>query len=488
MTDFSSFNVDGMFGDSTKRPHLRRDPLPEVRSFRLRLSLNKSDPEIWREVLVRSDITLPVLHQVIQACFLWWDYHLYRFSLGGGVYESTSELFLCPVDEQEPDPYQQGTPARLVRLDETVQKPGDVLNYLYDFGDDWDLTITLTEVLERDVAGDVPVAEYIAGERAAPPEDCGGRRTAAELVEMTADPETGHLFADFDPDVVDAAAIVRQLGPVEWWARATASPDYVRDLLAGFPVLEEIYQLVARTAWPVFLGTKLEILEGPTENLPYELPEAAAKAEALSGITAFLQIIDDAGKDGVKLTASGYLPPKVVEALMVELPALEARYTKGCSESKMRHILGIRESLTNLGLLRKYKGRLKLGRWARVPLVDPELLWDHLVEGIATAVSPDPQVAYPRDFVVDTTSLLLLCLATSRLPAAEKAAIRDLLTAYGWRDEDGSEVDGYDVNFASPYLMLLGEIGPLESRGWLPEEHSDAAAALAREALLASHR
>ena len=86
MTDFSSFNVDGMFGDSTKRPHLRRDPLPEVRTFRLRLSLNKSDPEIWREVLVRSDITLPVLHQVIQACFLWWDYHLYRFSLGGGVY------------------------------------------------------------------------------------------------------------------------------------------------------------------------------------------------------------------------------------------------------------------------------------------------------------------------------------------------------------------------------------------------------------------
>ncbi|MDN6814854.1 MAG: plasmid pRiA4b ORF-3 family protein, partial [Corynebacterium variabile] len=138
--------------------------------------------------------------------------------------------------------------------------------------------------------------------------------------------------------------------------------------------------------------------------------------------------------------------------------------------------------------LRKYKGRLKLGRWARVPLVDPELLWDHLVEGIATAVSPDPQVAYPRDFVVDTTSLLLLCIATSRLPAAEKAAIRDLLTAYGWRDEDGSEVDGYDMNFASPYLMLLGEIGPLESRGWLPEEHSDAAAALAREALLASHR
>ena len=58
------------------------------------------------------------------------------------MYESTSELFLCPVDEQEPDPYQQGTPARLVRLDETVQKPGDVLNYLYDFGDDWDLTIT----------------------------------------------------------------------------------------------------------------------------------------------------------------------------------------------------------------------------------------------------------------------------------------------------------------------------------------------------------
>ncbi|MFZ2273386.1 plasmid pRiA4b ORF-3 family protein [Corynebacterium variabile] len=491
MTDFFSFDDAAIPGPVPERPHLRRDPLQEVHIFRLRISLNGSDPEIWREVLVRSDMKLSVLHQVIQASYLWWDYHLYRFALGGGAFEDSADLFLCPFDEQEPDPYQQGTPARLVRLDETVQQPGEVLHYLYDFGDNWDLTVTLVEVLPRG-GEDAPVAEYVTGERAAPPEDCGSRRTAEEFAAMKADPETGHLFDDFDPEVVDAQAISYRLLPVEWWARATESPDYIPSLLAGFPVIAQIFRYLEQSPWTVFLGTKLEILEGPGENLPYDLPDAAAKAEALSGITAFLTTIGDSGPDGVKLTSAGYLPPKVVDAVLTELPNGFEWFGTSRRESDMKQVLEVRKALTRLGLLRKSRGHLGLTAAGRTAATDPGQLWNHLVERLVRqrgAIGPDGEVAERRDLDDEITALNLLCLATARLPDTDKEAVAALLTDSGWYTEGDHgqySIGVGQVNFADPVLILLGYIGPRDDRAWLPKLHSSAAAALAREALLIS--
>jgi len=38
---------------------------------------------IWRRVLVRSDMTLSGLHQVIQIAMGWEDYHLHAFRIHG---------------------------------------------------------------------------------------------------------------------------------------------------------------------------------------------------------------------------------------------------------------------------------------------------------------------------------------------------------------------------------------------------------------------
>jgi Plasmid pRiA4b ORF-3-like protein len=69
-----------------------------------------------------------------------------------------------------------------VTLDETLSEPGDVLRYCYDYGDSWDLSIVLESVLP--MVGSAPIAVWIDGRRAAPPEDCGGLRTAADLAEV----------------------------------------------------------------------------------------------------------------------------------------------------------------------------------------------------------------------------------------------------------------------------------------------------------------
>jgi hypothetical protein len=85
---------------------------------------------------------------VLQVAFDWTDFHLHRFSLGGHPFDKHSQLFLCPYDveegEQEDD---GGLPASEVRLDETVQEPGDVLHYLYDYGDSWELTLRLEQIV-----------------------------------------------------------------------------------------------------------------------------------------------------------------------------------------------------------------------------------------------------------------------------------------------------------------------------------------------------
>ena len=177
------------------RPSLRKPRRSKPAILRVRVDLKYAKPPIWRRLDIRSDIGLDVFHQVLQSAFGWTDSHLHRFALGGSPFDQNSELFLCPYDVEEGE--DDGTPAEDVTLDETLSEPGDVLQYCYDYGDSWDLIIALESVLPLEESA--PVAVCINGRRAAPPEDCGGLREAADLAEVLADP------AHFDLDEINEA-------------------------------------------------------------------------------------------------------------------------------------------------------------------------------------------------------------------------------------------------------------------------------------------
>lgn len=162
---------------SVSRPSLRRPPRDEVLTYRLRVDLDHARPPIWRRLDVGSDLTLDVVHQVLQAAFAWTDSHLHRFALGGGPFDRHSELFLCPFDVEEGE--DDGAAASDVRLDETLRHPGDVLRYVYDYGDSWELILRLEDV--RGAGDRTPLATCVDGRRAAPPEDCGGITDAMDL-------------------------------------------------------------------------------------------------------------------------------------------------------------------------------------------------------------------------------------------------------------------------------------------------------------------
>ncbi len=124
---------------------------------------------------MRSDLGLDLVHSILQGAFGWSDSHLHMFAIGGGTFDRDSQLFLCPHDVEEGE--QEGVPAASVRLDETLREPGDVLDYVHDYGDNWDLTLRLDA---RADAVDGALAKCVAGQRAAPRRtagDCGGPRS-----------------------------------------------------------------------------------------------------------------------------------------------------------------------------------------------------------------------------------------------------------------------------------------------------------------------
>jgi Plasmid pRiA4b ORF-3-like protein len=81
--------------------------------------------------------------------------------------------------------------------------------YRYDYGDNWELTLRLEEVLLAE--SDCPAAVVVDGERAAPPEDCGHLVDAYSPSEVLPDP------ALFEPERVnkgfgDANFVLREAG------------------------------------------------------------------------------------------------------------------------------------------------------------------------------------------------------------------------------------------------------------------------------------
>jgi hypothetical protein len=133
-------------------------PVPHI--YQLRAVLRGISPLIWRRLLVRSDSSLAQLHETLQVAFGWEDVHLNRFEIHGreyGVYRDGGPSF---------------RDARKVTLTDLKLRRSERFIYEYDFGDDWIHDIRLEATLAADTRKTYPVC--VAGQRAAPPEDCGG--------------------------------------------------------------------------------------------------------------------------------------------------------------------------------------------------------------------------------------------------------------------------------------------------------------------------
>jgi len=141
----------------------------------IKVTLLDTDPPVWRRVLMPASIRLDRLDRVIQAAMGWTNSHLHMFIHHTGRYGV-------------PDPELPLHDERKTTLFDLANREGDSFGYEYDFGDSWQHEILLEKLIVAEPGGRYPVC--VAGDRACPPEDCGGTPGYEELIEILAD--AGH--------------------------------------------------------------------------------------------------------------------------------------------------------------------------------------------------------------------------------------------------------------------------------------------------------
>jgi len=175
----------------------------------VRIELEDSQPLIWREVEVPTSVTLKVLHDIVQAAMGWMDYHLWQFVIAGRTYG-------LPVEEDWGTAPRQA--AAKVRLRDVLTSGKTVIAYTYDFGDNWEHELVVSNV--RPGAPGVAYPRFIAGEHNGPPEDCGGIPGFYEMLEAKADPthpehaEITEWLDEYNPAELDIFPIQVALGRI----------------------------------------------------------------------------------------------------------------------------------------------------------------------------------------------------------------------------------------------------------------------------------
>jgi hypothetical protein len=164
----------------------------------LDISLEGIQPRIWRQLRVPGSYTLGDLHDVIQIAMGWEDDHLHAFTIGSVTYGVPDEE---AIEDKDEDEYEY-------TLDSLRLRKRQKIAYLYDFGDSWEHLIVVSDTLPAGEK-DPGYPECLGGERACPPEDCGGIWGYEKILEARKKPETKEQkdllewVGDYDPEEFD---------------------------------------------------------------------------------------------------------------------------------------------------------------------------------------------------------------------------------------------------------------------------------------------
>ena len=171
----------------------------------LRLDVAGTKPRIWRRLQVRETMWLSRLHDTVQILFDWFDYQTHAFVI---------------------DDLRLGNP--LKREDLTIEDDRDVtladldlenrarFHYDYHFGEGWriDIKIEKWEAVQKGRF----YPQCTAGERAGPPEDCGGLEAFHDMLACLKEPESDlgrewreWLGPDYTPERCDLEMINKAL-------------------------------------------------------------------------------------------------------------------------------------------------------------------------------------------------------------------------------------------------------------------------------------
>jgi hypothetical protein len=182
---------------------------PPERVFTLQFHVVGCEPRIWRRFLVRESMWLSRLHDTIQIAFDWFDYQTHAFNLDDLRFGNPLKRDELVIEDD-----------RDVTLVDLDLEHRERFTYGYHFGEGWQVDLRIERIGTTEKGLHYPVC--LGGERAGPPEDCGGLEAFHDMLACIKEPNTElgrewleWLGPDYDPAAFDLAKVnkaLRKLG------------------------------------------------------------------------------------------------------------------------------------------------------------------------------------------------------------------------------------------------------------------------------------
>lgn len=148
--------------------------------YQFKITLDDIKPVIWRRIQVPETYSFWDLHVAIQDVMGWLDYHLHEFKIVNPVTKIEDRIGI-PDEEWDFDAVKVQAGWGL-KIKDYFTDDTKIAKYTYDFGDNWRHSIVLEAIMPKK---DYPCC--LDGERACPPEDCGGEPGYYRFVEIMQD-------------------------------------------------------------------------------------------------------------------------------------------------------------------------------------------------------------------------------------------------------------------------------------------------------------
>jgi len=179
--------------------------------------LPNTDPLVWRRIRVPESYSFWDLHVAIQDAMGWQDRHLHEFTL---LDSQAGQMTRIGIPDDESPSQRTCSAGWEVPMARYLEPGSGPVQYLYDFGDSWQHSLELEEIVPSD-GGVYP--RCLAGAGACPPEDVGGTPGYQEFLRILRDPRHPEHNAmlewvggSFDPDSFSPDSILFE-DPRERW-------------------------------------------------------------------------------------------------------------------------------------------------------------------------------------------------------------------------------------------------------------------------------
>lgn len=145
-----------------------------MENYKLKLTIKGSEPKIWRRVEVPSNFSMASLHKLIQIVMNWDDCHMHEFIANKNHYSNDNEW---------------GQNYKGMAICDLLIKKGSKMQYVYDFGDNWEVDIVVEKIEEVGEGTIKPTCLDGAGNP--PLEDIGGIYGYMDLCQGLEDKKNG---------------------------------------------------------------------------------------------------------------------------------------------------------------------------------------------------------------------------------------------------------------------------------------------------------